>query len=253
MVLTPAGERVLAASRRVLEELRRAEDELRVLGENGKGVLRLCTQCNTGYHWLPPLVQIFSAQVSRRRRADRRRRDAPADRGAVEGRIDLAIVTSAVDDKRVVTTPLFDDELVAVVEPEHPFARRAFIDPVDFAREHVILYNMDRRDSFIFAHILTPAGVEPARVSEVMLTEAILELVKAGMGVSVMARWAVDPAARAGLVRTVRITRRGILRTWSAARLRERPEPEWQREFVALLARQAFPARMDRARTAVRA
>jgi LysR family transcriptional regulator for metE and metH len=253
MVLTPAGERVLAASRRVLDELRRAEDELRVLSENGKGVLRLCTQCNTGYYWLPPLVQIFQRKypgVEVQIAADATRRPIEA---LLSAQIDLAIVTCAVDDKRVATTPLFDDELVAVVAPDHPFARRAFIEPVDFAREHVILYNMDRRDSFVFAHILTPAGVEPARVSEVMLTEAILELVKAGMGVSVMARWTVDPAARARLVHAVRITRRGILRTWSAARLRERPEPEWQREFVALLARQAFPARMDRARTAVRA
>jgi LysR family transcriptional regulator for metE and metH len=253
MVLTPAGERVLEASRRVLDELRRAEDELRVLGENGKGVLRLCTQCNTGYHWLPALVQIFQRRfpgVEVQIAAEATRRPVEA---LLEGRIDLAIVTSAVDDRRVVTSPLFEDELVAVVAPDHPFARRAFIEPADFAREHVILYNMDRRDSFVFARILTPAGVEPARVSEVMLTEAILELVKAGMGVSVMARWAIDPAARAGLVRAVRITRRGILRTWSAARRRERPEPEWQREFVALLARQAFPARMDRARATIRA
>jgi LysR family transcriptional regulator, regulator for metE and metH len=42
MVLTPAGERVLATACRVLDELERAEDELRVLARDGSGVLRLC-------------------------------------------------------------------------------------------------------------------------------------------------------------------------------------------------------------------
>jgi LysR family transcriptional regulator for metE and metH len=80
----------------------------------------------------------------------------------------------------------------------------------------------------------------------VPLTEAILELVKAGLGVSVMARWAIEPAIKAGAVRAVRISRRGVFRPWSAVSLRDRVEPKWQREFVTLLARQALPAKLDR-------
>ena len=55
MVLTPPGERVLGAAKRVLDEIGRTEEDLKLMSQNGKGVLRLCTQCNTGYHWLPPL------------------------------------------------------------------------------------------------------------------------------------------------------------------------------------------------------
>jgi LysR family transcriptional regulator for metE and metH len=248
MVLTPAGDRVLASSRRVLDELRLVEDELRVMGKNGKGVLRLCTQCNTGYHWLPPLLQVFRRKfpgVEVQIAAQATRRPIAA---LLEGEIDLAVVTSSVDDKRIVTVPLFEDELCAVVAPDHPFAARAFVEPRDFADQHLYVYTADRRDSYTFTRIFTPAGVEPARVYEVPLTEAILELVKAGLGVSVMARWAIAPALRAGEVRTVRITRSGVQRTWQAATLQDRPEPLWQREFVALLARQSLPARLARAR-----
>ncbi|MEW6322590.1 MAG: LysR substrate-binding domain-containing protein [Acidobacteriota bacterium] len=246
MVLTPAGERVLGSARRVLDELTRAEDDLRVMTEDGKGVLRICTECNTGYHWLPPLLQAFHRKfpgIDVQIAVDAT--DEPIE-ALLEGRIDLAVVTSRVADRRLAATALFEDELVAIVAPAHPFARRAFIEPQDFADEHLIIYKADRRDSYTFTRILTPAGVEPARVSQVPLTEAILELVKAGLGVGVMARWAVEPSIRAGTVHATRITRRGVFRQWSAVTLRDRPEPRWQREFITLLSRQALPARLDR-------
>jgi LysR family transcriptional regulator for metE and metH len=244
MVLTPAGDRVLAASRRVLDDIRRTEEDLRLMAQHGKGVLRLCTQCNTGYHWLPPLLQSFhrkypGVDVQIMVNAT----DRPIE-ALLEGQIDLAIVTSEPDDKRLTSQPLFEDELVAVVPPSHPFAKRPHVEPDDFADEHLIVYTADRSDSYVFRRILSPAGVEPARVSAVPLTEAILELVKAGLGVSVMARWAIEPAIKTGSVAAVRITRRGHFRPWSAAALRDRVEPKWQKEFIALLSRQALPAKV---------
>ena len=248
MVLTPAGERVLGSARRVLDDIRRTEDDLRLMSQHGKGVLRLCTQCNTGYHWLPPLLQSFHRKfpgVDVQIMVNATNRPIEA---LLEGQIDLAVVTSEVDDKRLVTTPLFEDELVAVVAPSHPFAKRSHVEPDDFADEHLIVYTADRNDSYAFRRILTPAGVEPARVSQVPLTEAILELVKAGLGISVMARWAIEPAIKTGTVRAVRISRRGVFREWTAVSLRDRVEPKWQKEFVALLSKQAMPAKLDRAR-----
>jgi LysR family transcriptional regulator, regulator for metE and metH len=246
MVLTPPGERVLAAAQRVLAEIGRAEEDLKLMTQNGKGVLRLCTQCNTGYHWLPPLLQSFhrkfpGVDVQIMVNAT----DRPID-ALLEGQIDLAVVTSEIEDKRLVTSPLFEDELVAVVPPSHPFAKRAWIDATDFAEEHLIIYKADRHDSYTFTRILAPAGVEPARVSQVPLTEAILELVKAGLGVSVMARWAIEPALSSGAVKAIRIGKRGVYRAWTAVTLRDRVEPKWQREFVSLLAHKALPAKRGR-------
>lgn len=248
MVLTPPGERVLGAAKRVLDEIGRTEEDLKLMTQNGKGVLRLCTQCNTGYHWLPPLLQSFhrkfpGVDVQIMVNAT----DRPLE-ALLEGQIDLAVVTSDVDDKRLATAPLFEDELVAVVSPTHPFAKRACIEPEDFAEEHLIIYKADRHDSYTFNRILGPAGVEPARVSQVPLTEAILELVKAGLGVSVIARWAIEPAIKSGAVKAVRIGKRGVYRAWTAVTLRDRVEPKWQKEFVSLLSRQALPAKMERVR-----
>jgi len=237
---------VLGAAKRILDEIGRAEEDLRLMSQNGKGVLRLCTQCNTGYHWLPPLLQSFHRKypgVDVQIMVDATKRPIDA---LLEGQIDLAVVTSDVEDKRLRTERLFEDELVAVVAPTHPFAKRTSIQPEDFAEEHLIIYSADPEDSYTFTRILRPAHVSPARVSQVPLTEAILELVKAGLGVSVMARWAIEPAIRTTAVKAVRIGKRGVFRSWTAVTLRDRAEPKWQREFVNLLSRQALPAKLAR-------
>jgi LysR family transcriptional regulator for metE and metH len=96
-----------------------------------------------------------------------------------------------------VSVPLFEDEMVAIVEPRHPLAAQPFIRPEDFATETLLTYSA-KEDSTIYQRVLVPAGVTPAAFQQVQLTEAIIELVKAGLGVAVLARWAVEPSIRNG-------------------------------------------------------
>src|SRR5207249_3197132 len=88
----------------------------------------------------------------------------------------------------------------------------------------------------VFTKLLSPGGVMPRRVSAVPLTEAILELVKGGAGIAVLARWAVAPHLKTGELKAVRLTRHGLERRWRAAMLRQRPIPLLLREFAGLVA-----------------
>jgi LysR family transcriptional regulator for metE and metH len=175
LVLTPAGERLLASARDVLERLERTEQDIREMGRDHAGLLRLTTECYTCYHWLPALLTRY------RRRFPRVevRIDVDATRKPVEsllgGRIDLALVSSRVRDRRIVTLPVFDDELVVIAAPSHPFARRTHVRPTDMRGETLLVYP-PREESWVLNEVLIPAGAMPARVEDVMLTEAITEL-----------------------------------------------------------------------------
>src|SRR5262245_41637485 len=59
MVLTPAGERLLRSARGVIEEMESTEQEIRRDASRDGGRLRLTTQCNTVYHWLPSRLRLF--------------------------------------------------------------------------------------------------------------------------------------------------------------------------------------------------
>src|SRR2546422_11106459 len=81
----------------------------------------------------------------------------------------------------------------------------------------------------------------PRRVSAVPLTEAILELVKGGAGIAVLARWAVAPHLKTGELKAVGLTRHGLERRWRAGMLRQGPGPPPPRGVAGLPAPRGPP------------
>jgi LysR family transcriptional regulator, regulator for metE and metH len=214
--VTAAGERLARRARAILAALDTAEDEARDTEARNGGRLRLTTECYTCYHWLPRALAELRRRLPRLQlelvpEATRRPFAALLAR-----EVDLAIVSSPDEHPEIVRTPLFGDELVALVHPDHRLARRPYAVAEDFAGEHLVLI-AEPEHSTVILSVLAPAGVTPARVSQLHLTEAVVETVKAGLGVTVMARWAVSPQLRAGELRAVPVTEAGLLRHWWAA------------------------------------
>jgi len=80
-----------------------------------------------------------------------------------------------------------------------------------------------------------------------MLTEAMIELARAGTGVGIIPRWSAQRAIAGGAVVPLGITRRGMRRQWSAATLAAQADPPYMHDFIDLLAERALPARAVRA------
>ena len=199
MILTQAGERLLSTARQVLDEMKRAEDHIAQMTASRQGTLRISTECYTCYHWLPDVMKEFRRKfpgVEVRIDAESTHRPIQA---LLRGKLDLAIVSDGRRDKLLDYQPLFEDEFVAIMAPDHPLVSRPYLRAKDFADQELFLY-VRPEESTLFEKILRPAGVTPARVSEVPLTEAIIEMVKAGLGISALARWAVEQQIAAGQI-----------------------------------------------------
>jgi LysR family transcriptional regulator for metE and metH len=93
-----------------------------------------------------------------------------------------------------------------------------------------------REESSFISDTLRQAGVSPASVQPVQITEALIELVRAGLGVAVLARWAVQPHVESGRgLRAVPITARGVFRTWRAVVPRRLAGSEHVTELIRLV------------------
>jgi LysR family transcriptional regulator for metE and metH len=223
--LAPAGERLLQSARRVLDDLRAAEEDIGRLAAHQDGVIRVSTECYTCYQWLPPLLKPFH------KRFPRVEVEIVADvtRRAVEAlharNIDLALTHHVRRDAKLRIVPVFEDELVVIVPRDHALAKKKFVVPRDLESEHLLMHS-PAEESF-FAKSLAREGVRPRKHSVVVLTEAIVELVRAGIGVSAVPRWTVARELRNGEIVALRFTKKGLLRKWGAATLKteQRSEP----------------------------
>lgn len=240
MVPTPAGEKVLGWARALLLDVGRMEDDLVRLASRREGVLRLATECYTCYHWVPPVLAEYAKEhplVDVQIVADATRKPLEA---LLDGRLELAILSTPVADGRLATTPLFTDEMLVVTSPRHPFAGRERIRPEDFRDETLILYT-GPEDSTLYERVLVPAGVAPRHLMQIQLTEAIVELVKADLGIGCLARWAVDHELASGALRGIRLSHGGLKRRWFAATLKAASDARYVGDFARLLARSGRP------------
>jgi LysR family transcriptional regulator, regulator for metE and metH len=241
MKLTPAGERLLQSARAVIAELDGAQKEIQARGAARRELIRLSTECYTVYHWLPERLKLFQQKFpSVEFRLVIEATDNPFQ-ALLEGQLDLAIACTPVRNRKIRYTKLFEDEMLVVTAPDHPLARKKCVELQDFSGETVIVYP-PKEESTLLTKILAPVGVWPQKIQEVMLTEAIVEMVKGGLGVAWLARWAVAPQLEAGTVVGKPLTPGGFHRTWSAAQLRDHRAPAYLQEFIQVLAKNPLSA-----------
>jgi len=234
LTLTAAGQHLLDTAHQVLAIVERSEETIRQVAGSARGVLRLTTECYTCYHWLPAVVKQYAAvHPTIDVRIDVNATDRPVQ-ALLDNQIELALVSTRLSDRRIDARLLFRDEYAVVMRPDHPLADRPFIRPEDFASETFLSYS-PWAGSTVCQRVLAPAGVVPGQLLQVQLTEAIVELAKAGVGIGVLSTWAVAPHVAAGTLHAAPLTRGRFSRTWSAAALKRTAQQPHVADFINIL------------------
>jgi LysR family transcriptional regulator for metE and metH len=215
LVITAAGERLVLLAHEVLGSLLQAELELRrgLLAERPK--LRVATQCYTAYHWLP---RALTALMSEHPAVDLVLTGDPlgdATQALSDGELDLALCVAPPKPGKFSSVPLFKDELVLAVPRGHRLASQKFVVGADLRNEILIQNNVSTVERERVQRVLFGAeGPKVARVLRLPVTEAVLDLVQAGLGVSILAGFTLGARGQRGDIVPVRLTRQGITRHW---------------------------------------
>jgi LysR family transcriptional regulator, regulator for metE and metH len=212
--ITPAGEKLVGLAQQVLAPLWQAELELRRSTLEERPKLRVSTQCYTAYHWLPKALQALMTEHPEVELVLQTDPVGNADEHLRENRADVVLCVAPPTKARWTQVPLFKDELVLAVPPGHALSRRKFVEGADLSEETLIQNNVsalerDRVKKLLFGE---HGGVR--RVVRLPVTEAVLDLVQAGMGVSILAGFTLGSRVARGELDYVRLTARGFSRTW---------------------------------------
>jgi LysR family transcriptional regulator for metE and metH len=217
LVLTEPGQRLVDGATRLLIELGDLEHRVRA-PVAAPLRLRLVCECYTAYHWLP------SALVSLRKSlpglelvlaVEHTQDPVPA---LVAGDIDIALVTSAsVPRTGLEERQIFSDEVAFVMAASHPLASAKAL-----TREHL-------RETTLLTGQTPPAEVQwfmtrvfgrerpRLRFEQLPLTEAILDVARAGMGVAVLSEWIASPHLGRGDLVAKRLASGPLRRPWRIA------------------------------------
>lgn len=239
LVPNPAGRRMLVAARQVLTELRAAARDVREMRDGRDRRVRFTAQCSTTFQWLPPVIRAFrERQPDAEVRIDAVPGDEPVS-ALLDDLVDVALVTKLDRQMdRVRLTRLFEDEMVAVVADQHPWARRRHVTARDFDDAHLVLYDTYDQSRIPSTPLPIPHGARPARVTTMpVITDLLIEMVAGGEGATILPSWVAAPYVASHHVALVRIGARPPARVWYCA-TRPGPQPPHVAAFVEELTRQ---------------
>jgi len=123
--------------------------------------------------------------------------------------LEIGIIGSCPRDRDVRCTRLEDDELVIIVSPQHPLARREAVSVDEILEESFVAREMGSGTRRAFDEALRKRGFDPLHelniVCELGSTEAVKQCVAAGGGVAVVSARAVKHEVTAGALKTLRL------------------------------------------------
>jgi len=216
--LTPAGEVLYKYAKEILALYATAEKVIGKLIGLVKGSITIGAGSNIGNYLLPSVITDFKnthpkikihLQVGNTKRV-------------VEllnsGTIDLGLVEGDVVRQKMIVKRLISDELLVIVSPQHPWAKKKEVSITDLTNEPFIFREAGSGTRQVIEKFLARHGVTPhdMKISVVLgSTEAIKDAVEGGLGVSIISRWAARKESKYGTLRLLSLKEEKMVRDFS--------------------------------------
>jgi DNA-binding transcriptional LysR family regulator len=204
MRLTDAGNAFLPYAVRALETLTDGRMQVNALERGGAGRLAIGAAPAVSTYVLPALLKRFSEGYPRVLVSVRTGHSEEILDLVLREQVSLGLVR-ALQHPDIVSTPLYEDRLILVVPPGHPFASVGRIRMKDLAEEQLIQF--DRTSSYhdLTSALFVTAGVSPAGRMELDNIDAAKKMVEQGFGVALLPQTSVADELEAGTLAEVEV------------------------------------------------
>lgn len=208
--LTQAGQSILSLANRVLPQIEYTEQLMSQYAHGQRGTLRIGMECHPCYQWLLQVVSPYLNQWPNVD-VDVKQEFQFGGMGALFNYdIDALVTPDPLYKRGLVYTPVFDYELVLVVNNEHPLANEKHIEPPQLSDEILITYPVEVERLDIFSQFLMPAKCSPRKHKTIETTDIILQMVASNRGVAAMPRWLAEQYQSQLPITAVRLGQSGI-------------------------------------------
>jgi DNA-binding transcriptional LysR family regulator len=235
---TRAGTLLLGYARRMLALAREAAQAIEQFQGRVSGELTVGGSTIPGEYVVPELIGAFRGKHPDVRVSLLIGSSREVQTWVEEGRVEIGVVGAAPAARVLEGRPLMADELVVVVGAEHPWAARTTVSLDELKIEPMILRERGSGSRQTFERALEGAGLDLGDfriVGEIASTQAIKQAVRAGVGVSLISRRAVEDECRARLLACVAITDLTVTRAFHLITHRDRTRSPLAQAFLAFV------------------
>jgi LysR family transcriptional regulator, low CO2-responsive transcriptional regulator len=232
--LTQAGEHFLRHATRILNEMDAARSALQHLGKWGQSRLRIAASTTACQHILPGVLRDFKQDFPNATVTIEPGDTPESIEHLHQRRVDLALVLEPVREDSLQFVPIFSDEMIFIVAPDHPWAAQGRAIRAEIPLQNFIFYNKASYTFRLVDRFFREEQLVLNSVMELGSMEAIKELVKLGLGVSVLAPWIARREIDERTLIPLPLGRRKLKRDWGILHARERRLNLPENRFIAL-------------------
>lgn len=234
VVLTQAGEQLLVHVEKVLNEMAVARAELSRLGKWGSTRLRIGASTTACQYVLPAVLREFKESFAQCA-ITIQPGDTPTNIEALrKHQIDLAVNLEPRHEQPLEFRPLFTDELQFAVSPLHSWARASRVNRDEIPRQQYILYRKTSYTAQLIEQYFRQERLVLHSLIELGNMEAIKELVKLGLGISILAPWTLGKELAEKSLVVLPLGKRKLRRRWGVLHWRGRRLSLAEETFVGL-------------------
>ena len=212
--ITPAGEHLLHYAEKILTDMSAAWVSLDQRTHRGMSRLRLGANYSFGPVLLPGILQSFHGEFPEWSVSVKVGDTRECVEWLKQNVIDMAIAIAPNQAEAVEVTPLFTDEVMWIVPPEHPWAESGSATTDEVVAQKFICNNASSYAARLLEKYFERDGIRLNCSMELGTLEAVKEMVKAGAGITAFSPWAVRKELDEGSLVAVPLGKRKLKRNW---------------------------------------
>ncbi|MEM9399104.1 MAG: LysR family transcriptional regulator [Verrucomicrobiota bacterium] len=212
--LTSHGRKLLQSAQSIFTEMANIRHELQKASPWGQTTLRLGATTTICQYLLPSVLREFKESFP-----DCQVNIVPGNTPEMHeslqnNRIDIAIALEPFELDHYTFRPLFKDELKFITSPSHPWCEEMKAPLHEIIRQNFILYTKNSHTHRLVRNYFQALDIELPSSYEMGSMEAIKELVKVSMGISISAEWVAVDELKEGSLVMIPLGRKKLSRNW---------------------------------------
>lgn len=218
ITLTQAGEVLYKYAKEINTLYTAAEKELGAFTGQVKGVVTIGASSTIGNYVLPAVIAEFRKKYPKVAVHLLTANTKTIVDYLNAGGIDIALVEGEVKKQKLIVEKLIPDEMVLIMHPLHPWARKSNVSIFDVAKEPFIFREEGSGTRQMIEKYLIKHGISPQSIKVVFImgsTESIKSAVEEGLGVSIVSKWAAKKEIRYGTLKTASLKEDRFMRDFS--------------------------------------